>query len=41
MNRPRRFNAQRFYRDLKFHLIEIGSIVSLVIVLYKVIRREW
>jgi hypothetical protein len=41
MNQHRRFNAQRFYREVKFHLIEIGSIVSLAIVLYKVIRREW
>lgn len=41
MNRHRRFNAERFYRDLKFHLIEIASIVSLAIVLYKVISHEW
>ena len=41
MNQHRRFNPQRFYHDLKFHLIEIASIVSLVIVLYKVITHEW
>jgi len=34
-------NPHQFYRNLKLHLIEIASIASLVIVLYKMIRHEW
>ena len=39
-NRPR-FDPHRFYRDLKYHLIEMASIVSLVIVLWKILNHEW
>jgi len=37
----RRFRPHRFYHELKFHLIEIASILSLGIVLYKMILHEW
>lgn len=39
--RRRRFNPRRFYHDFKYHLIEIASIISMAIVLWKVIRNEW
>ena len=42
MTRSRRqFDAHGFYSAIKYHLIEICSILSLVIVLYKIVVREW
>ncbi|MGA2715046.1 MAG: hypothetical protein ABSG41_18255 [Bryobacteraceae bacterium] len=40
MSRHHRFDSQRFYHNVRFHLIEIFSIISMFVVLYKVIRRE-
>jgi hypothetical protein len=34
-------NYERFYREVKLHLIEIGSIIGIVIVIYKAIHHEW
>jgi hypothetical protein len=41
LSRHRRFDSQRFYHNVRFHIIEIFSIISMFVVLYKVIKREW
>jgi hypothetical protein len=37
----RRFDPHRFYHDLKYHIIEIAGIVSMLIVLWKLLNHEW
>jgi hypothetical protein len=41
MTHRSRFDAPRFYHNIRYHLIEIVSIISLVICLYKVTMHEW
>jgi len=39
--KQRRFDPHRYYRELKLHIIEIASIISMLIVLWKVLSHEW
>jgi len=41
MKNIRRFDAPRFYHEVRYHMIEIGSIISLAIVIYKLVKHEW